>query len=53
MYNHSRKVAVALVAALVLEVCLVVLVQILTLGAHTRAYLSPLLSLIPEQIILS
>lgn len=41
MYNHNNKIVVVLVAALVLEVCLVVLVQILTLGVHTREQLSP------------
>lgn len=40
MYNHNNKIAVVLVAALVLEVSLVVLVQILTLGVHSRAQLS-------------
>lgn len=46
MYNHNNKIAVVLVAALVLEVSLVVLVQVLTLGVHSRGYLSPLLRLI-------
>jgi hypothetical protein len=41
MYNHNNKIIVVLVAALVLEVCLVVLVQILTLGVHAREQLSP------------
>ena len=45
MYNHNNKIVVILVAALVLEVCLVVLVQILTLGVHTREQLSPQLTL--------
>ena len=45
MYNHNNKIVVVLIAALVLEVCLVVLVQILTLGVHTREQLSPLLTL--------
>lgn len=56
MYNHNNKIAVVLVAALVLEVSLVVLIQILTLGVHTRMYLSLLLVLIPyksQKIILS
>ena len=42
MYNHNKKIVVVLIAALALEVSLVIFVQVLTIGVDSRTYLSHL-----------
>ena len=41
MYSHNRKIVILLIAAFVLELSLVIVIQVLILGVHNREYLGP------------